>query len=327
MPDVLPKISIVTPSYNQGEFLEQTILSVLDQNYPNLEYIVIDGGSTDNSVGIIKKYERHLSYWISEKDKGQSDAINKGIRKMTGDIFNWLNSDDFFSPGILKEVARTYKSNPDVVCGRIRFHYPDGRTAISSDFPHSKDIVEVIASTKYVQQSTFFPLGFIREIGGVNPELHYAMDFEIWIKYLFKHGLSSVKNNENVIADFRIHNASKTYLSDNNFFYEWIKIFASVLSFYDKKIEEKYFKLLGTYRFRIDKIVLDEGVVRKAISFFYYDALVFLYGQRNFELFDTIFHLLEIKYLGQEKIDELHKMKLRRKFIPSWFFRLREKGK
>ena len=90
-----PKISIVTPSFNQGKYIEQTIQSVLTQNYPNLEYIIIDGGSTDKTVDIIKKYEQQLSYWVTEPDKGQTDAINKGFAKCTGEIFNWINSDDF----------------------------------------------------------------------------------------------------------------------------------------------------------------------------------------------------------------------------------------
>jgi glycosyltransferase involved in cell wall biosynthesis len=91
----LPKISILTPSYNQGQYIEQTIQSILSQNYPNLEYIVIDGGSTDNTVEILKKYDQHITYWVSEKDRGQSHAINKGIEKCTGVLFNWLNSDDY----------------------------------------------------------------------------------------------------------------------------------------------------------------------------------------------------------------------------------------
>src|SRR5688500_3818909 len=98
---MLPKISIITPTYNQGHFIEQTIQSVIEQDYPNLEYIIIDGGSTDDTLSVIKKYEKYISYWISEKDKGQSEAINKGFKKATGDVVNWLNSDDYYEPGVL----------------------------------------------------------------------------------------------------------------------------------------------------------------------------------------------------------------------------------
>src|SRR5882672_3579012 len=113
MVDSYPTISIVTPSYNQGSYLEKTILSVLDQEYPNIEYIVIDGGSTDNSVDIIKKYEKHLKYWVSEQDRGQSNAINKGFSHATGDLLAWLNSDDYYMPGALWTLATMAMANPE----------------------------------------------------------------------------------------------------------------------------------------------------------------------------------------------------------------------
>ena len=109
-----PKISIVTPSFNQGQFLEETILSVLNQDYPNLEYIIIDGGSTDNSVEIIKKYADRLAYWVSEPDKGQSDAINKGFRKSSGEILAWINSDDVYYSGVLAKMAQYFVDHPEV---------------------------------------------------------------------------------------------------------------------------------------------------------------------------------------------------------------------
>jgi len=116
-----PKISIVTPSYNQAQFLEKTILSILNQNYPNLEYIIIDGVSTDGSVEIIKKYEKYLTFWVSEEDNGQADAINKGFKIATGDFIAWQNSDDVYLPGSFFKVAEKFKKhpNPDIVFGNV----------------------------------------------------------------------------------------------------------------------------------------------------------------------------------------------------------------
>src|SRR5665647_1802387 len=115
-----PKISIVTPSFNQGRYIEQTIQSVINQNYPNLEYIIIDGGSTDDTIEVIKKYEKHISFWISEPDKGQADAINKGFAKCTGDIFNWINSDDYYEPETFKKLSNLFTTHKavNVVCGK-----------------------------------------------------------------------------------------------------------------------------------------------------------------------------------------------------------------
>lgn len=109
-----PRISIVTPSYNQGQFIEETIRSVLLQGYPNLEYIIIDGGSTDGTAGIIKMYERHLAYWVSEPDRGQTHALNKGYARATGDIFGWLNTDEMYLPGTLARVGRLFKQQTDL---------------------------------------------------------------------------------------------------------------------------------------------------------------------------------------------------------------------
>src|SRR6266540_2247918 len=114
MIDCYPRISIITPSFNQGAFLEQAIRSVIVQNYPNLEYVIIDGGSTDNSIEIIKKYEKHLHYWISEKDNGQYDAINKGFAKSSGVIMGWLNSDDMYCPWALKTVSSIFSECPNI---------------------------------------------------------------------------------------------------------------------------------------------------------------------------------------------------------------------
>ena len=121
-------LSIITPSFNQGEYIEQTIDSVLSQKYPNLEYIIIDGGSTDQSVEIIKKYKKHLAYWVSEPDQGQSDAINKGLRMATGEIINWINSDDYYEKDALQTVADAFQDDRvNVVCGTGKIVSADGK--------------------------------------------------------------------------------------------------------------------------------------------------------------------------------------------------------
>src|SRR5688572_19422484 len=122
----LPRISFVTPSFNQAKFLEQTIRSVLDQNYPNLDYAVVDGGSTDGSVDIIKKYEHRLSWWVSEKDRGQSHALNKGFSKASGDVFGFINSDDYLYPGSLDAVARAWNDGAEWIMGWVMMLEVDG---------------------------------------------------------------------------------------------------------------------------------------------------------------------------------------------------------
>src|ERR1051326_2842776 len=118
----LPRITVITPSFNQAEFLAQTITSVLGQKYPNIEYMVIDGGSTDGSVDIIRRYEKDLAYWVSEKDRGQTHAINKGLRRATGEIIAYLNSDDYYLPSAFDRVAAHFRAHPDVdlIHGRCR---------------------------------------------------------------------------------------------------------------------------------------------------------------------------------------------------------------
>jgi len=218
-----PKISIVTPSYNQGLYLEQTILSVIRQDYPNLEYIIIDGGSTDNSVEIIKKYDKHFKYWISEKDSGQADAINKGIKYASGEIFNWINSDDYLIDDSLLRIAEYFEENDniDVLCGQEFRIDKNGNTL----FTHpGSTIHEHLEDTLYaahnVQPNTFFRLSVIRKLGGINNNYNYLMDAEIWAKYLMAFGQNNVLKVPDVFACFRIHEDSKTSTKYNDFMNE-----------------------------------------------------------------------------------------------------------
>ena len=184
-----PKISIITPSYNQGSFLEETIRSVLLQGYPDLEYIIIDGGSADNSKEIIKKYEKWLAFWVSEKDKGQSDAINKGFKHANGEIFAWLNSDDTYEPNALGEVAIEMNSHSDidVISGQCRaFGYHWGSYMVPpSPLREYTDFLKVgsnwMSEKLIVQPEAFFRKRAYETVGGV-PASYYAPDGLLWLE-------------------------------------------------------------------------------------------------------------------------------------------------
>lgn len=210
----LPKISIVTPSFNQGRYIEQTIQSVLDQKYPNLEYIIIDGGSTDETIDIIRKYEKHISFSVSEKDKGQTDAINKGFAKCTGDIFNWINSDDYYEEGALLKIGRLFKENEQahIICGKewsFNDLNPEERV-LNAGSIIKENVFESIRTGIIDQPCTFFRKKIIDEFFPLNISLHYTMDRQLWWAYLLKHGQENIVQTKEVLTNFRIHPASKT---------------------------------------------------------------------------------------------------------------------
>jgi glycosyltransferase involved in cell wall biosynthesis len=205
-----PRISIVTPSFNQGSFLEHTIQSVLNQNYPNLEYIIVDGGSTDGSVDVIKKYDSKLAYRVSEKDKGQSDAINKGFRRATGEILAWLNSDDCYLPGTLERVADFFSSHPavDLMYGDLLLIDVSGNIlGIRRVVPYNYTLALYGLST-VPQPSAFFRRRALDVVGLLDEELHYQMDTEFFLRF-GKRGLN-VKHLPVPLAMFRLHAQSKT---------------------------------------------------------------------------------------------------------------------
>jgi len=182
-----PRISVITPSLNQGEFLDTCIESVLAQEYPNLEFIVIDGGSTDGSLEIIKAHADHFTHWVSEPDNGQSHAINKGLQRATGELVTWLNADDFFYPGALQAMAEAWAANPDAAFywgngnrvhrdGQKRFsHYPDADVFF--------DRTALIEGLNYIlQPATFINHKVLASAGFLDESLHYGMDTDLWIR-------------------------------------------------------------------------------------------------------------------------------------------------
>jgi len=214
-----PKISIVTPSYNQGSFLEETIRSVLLQGYPDLEYIIIDGGSTDNSKEIIKKYEKLLAYWVSEKDNDQSDAINKGFKRATGEIYAWLNSDDTYEPRALGEAALGMNSHPeaDVISGQCRTNgYRNGDYMLApSPLREYTDFLKVgsnwMSEKLIVQPEAFFRKRAYEAAGGLSKRT-YVLDWELWLKMAReKCRFHSVNKHW---ANLRMHPGRKTETND-----------------------------------------------------------------------------------------------------------------
>jgi len=202
------KISIITPSYNQGQFIEETILSVLNQGYENLEYIIMDGGSTDNTVEIIKKYEDRITFWASEKDNGQTDAINKGFAKATGDIIAWINSDDVYCEGALKIISESFQKNPEtqVIVGNMLFIDANSNVYLRK-YPHVSRWLEKNVMTTILQPSTFLRRNILKEIGYPNEDYHMYMDAE-WYTRINRRFPFLVINSD--LSKFRWHTDSKS---------------------------------------------------------------------------------------------------------------------
>lgn len=209
-----PKISIVTPSYNQAEYLEECIESILSQNYPNLEYIIMDGGSTDGSVDIIKKYAKHLAYWQSQPDGGQYQAINEGVRRSTGEIMAWLNSDDKLHPGALHQVALAFRAMPQIewITGRPTAWDDQGRLITVIDHVPSWSLERLLYHGKddyYIQQeSTFWRRSLWDRAGGwLDTKWQLAADFELWCRFFHQAQLVGV---DALFGGFRYHGGQKT---------------------------------------------------------------------------------------------------------------------
>lgn len=208
------KISIITPSFNQAEFIERTILSVLSQNYPDLEYVVMDGGSTDGTLDILKKYDNKI-IWKSEKDKGQSDAINKGLKMATGEIVAYLNSDDTYEIGTLQKVADFFASNPDKkwVYGKciiinekdreIRRPITWYKNLLLKKYSYAKLLSENFIS----QPATFWRREVLSEIGYLNENEHFCMDYEFWLRIGQKYPAGVIPE---YLANFRYYASSKS---------------------------------------------------------------------------------------------------------------------
>ena len=246
-----PKISIVIPSYNQGQYLEETIRSVVDQEYPNLELFIVDGGSNDNSVDIIRKYEHHITWWISEKDKGQSDAINKGLKKATGEIITWINSDDLLTPGSLHKVASHFSDLPDstgLIHGGVIVFNEDRE--LETRFTYLPPCPEsYLSGMAFSQPSAFFRKKYVDQVGPLNNDLHYGMDYDLFMRFSLVCNFQPVRD---VFSRYRLHGQSKSVAENHKFMGDWKRIFVSLCKNLSWNQEFELLKTTGLYANELD---------------------------------------------------------------------------
>jgi hypothetical protein len=208
---VPPRISVVTPCLNGARYLEAAILSVVGQRYPNLEYVVIDGGSTDASVEIIRRHESALAGWVSEPDRGQAHALNKGFARTTGEIMGWLNTDDVLHPGSLWLLARTFRAFGEIewLTGQASFVEPGGATVIVEPPPRWSRLGFLAGDYRWIQQeSTFWRRSLWDRAGSRLSEHHsLACDFELWVRF-FRH--ARLHSSFGLVGALRLHPDQRT---------------------------------------------------------------------------------------------------------------------
>lgn len=218
-----PKISIVTPSYNQSQFLEETIRSVLLQGYPNLEYILIDGGSTDGSLEIIQKYAPWLSYWVSEEDTGQSQAINKGFAHSTGQIMAWINSDDSYAPGALFRVAQAFITQETLWVAGFTHRIDASGNILNPGKLFQESLEDWFVGSPYLQPGIFWHRRLWEKSGTLDEILNFSFDYDLLMRFI-QHQPFAYRVNDH-IANFRIHPSSKTSKDQLKFIQERNEIY------------------------------------------------------------------------------------------------------
>lgn len=216
-------ISIVTPSYNQARYLEETIQSVLLQDYPQVEYLIVDGGSTDGTPDILRKYEGRLAWWVSEKDGGQTDAINKGFARAKGEILAWINSDDTYEPGAFAAAVSYLEEHPEVGMVYGDCNYINQSGDVIGKFRSAQTDYRLLRRgyTHIPQQTMFFRAGLWKQVGPLDPSFYFAMDYDLWTRIARQ---AEIKYVPQTWANFRLHTSGKTILADDRCWPEMIRV-------------------------------------------------------------------------------------------------------
>lgn len=321
---MLPKISIVTPSFNQGAFIEETIQSVLSQDYPNLEYIVIDGGSSDQSVDIIRKYESSMTYWVSEKDSGQSEAINKGFRMATGEIVSWLCSDDLYLPGTLHKAAAAFQSSAETILihGQSILFNERGKEILKGADRNDLDL-RYFSVIPFPQPSSFFRKKLIEEQGLLREDLHFAMDYDLLVRAALHYRIKPV---DDVLSRYRLHKKSKTTSSLKSFALEWKMVFSKFLRSvkhaegYIRSMEDCGLYLAGDDAYRHQRTFTEREL--KLIVLYYLDFMAhlhYLFVERENTL--AIISLVKKMDADFYRSRKLSSISNRARYLPASFIR------
>lgn len=218
-----PLVSIITPSFNQAQFIEQTIQSVLGQDYPNLEYIIVDGGSTDGSVERIRRYADRLAWWVTEPDQGQTDAINKGFARARGEILAWLNSDDTYLPDAVSHAVQTLERNPEAGLVYGDANLIDENGAVIGKFPaRQTDYRRLRQGFVHIpQQAAFFRAELWKQVGPLDPSFYFAMDYDLWVRLA---RVSQFLYIPQTWANFRLHGSGKSVIADSRCWPEMLRV-------------------------------------------------------------------------------------------------------
>jgi glycosyltransferase involved in cell wall biosynthesis len=261
-----PKISIVTPNYNGGEYLESTIKSLLDQNYPNLEYIVIDGGSTDNSLEIISKYHNRISYFISEKDGGLYEAVDKGFKQATGEIMGWLNSDDMHHPQSLYAIAEIFTTFTQVswLMGNPSYFDEKGRIIHCWGIFHASKYDYMINKGAWLQQeSTFWRNTLWQKAGAyISTSYKFAGDFELWTRFF---RIEELYITDTLLAGFRFRSKNQLTLEHFDDYASEVKIIKQLnIPYVDKRVLKRY---------KLYRDIITRLVRLKVFNYNYFDQL------------------------------------------------------
>lgn len=218
-----PLVSIVTPSYNQDRYLEKTIRSVLSQTYPNIEYLIVDGDSQDRSVEIIQQYQDRITWWISEPDRGQTEAINKGFARAKGEYYAWINSDDTYEQNAVAEAVAYFQSHPDVGLVYGDANFIDSKGNIIGQFNAQQTTYKRLkrGGVSIPQQAAFWRGELWRQVGPLDPQFYFAMDYDLWVR-LAK--VTNIRYHPRLWANFRLHEEAKTIFADDRCWPEMLKI-------------------------------------------------------------------------------------------------------